>query len=75
MARHGMSAVAGPRRKFWGWGYEGHGPNEEQQGKIAELLAGRFGLASVPEPLPAPRVAELSLRAPRITPPASLAPL
>ena len=75
MARHGMSAVAGPRRKFWGWGYEGHGPNEEQQRKIAELLADRFGLPSVPEPLPAPRVADLSLRAPRITPPASLAPL
>ena len=23
------------RRKFWGWGYEGGGPNPEQQAGIA----------------------------------------
>ena len=61
-----MSANAKPRRKFWGWGYEGRGPSEEQQRRIAELLAGRFGLSAVPEAIPAPRVEDLSLRAPRL---------
>ena len=60
------------RRKFWGWGYEGEGPTPEQQGKIAEVLAARFGI-DVPALTPAPRVEELRLRAPRVTPPAAFA--
>ena len=60
------------RRKFWGWGYEDEGPTPEQQGKIAEVLAARFGI-DVPALTPAPRVEELQLRAPRVTPPAALA--
>ncbi len=67
-----MAENASPRRRFWGWGYEGHGPNAEQQRRIAELLAARFRI-DVPEPVPPPRVEELALRAPRLAPPASLA--
>jgi len=69
-----MSEPSPPRRKFWGWGYEGQGPSAEQTRRIAELLAARFSIA-VPEIAPPPRVEELSLRAPRIAPPASLAGL
>ena len=67
-----MSTPETPRRKFWGWGYEGQGPNAEQQGRIAQLLAARFAI-DVPAITPPPRIAELTLRAPRIAPPASLA--
>lgn len=69
-----MSAEHKPRRKFWGWGYEGQGPDETQQKRIAEVLAARFGI-DVPPVAPAPRVEDLSLRAPRIAPPASLVAL
>jgi alkyldihydroxyacetonephosphate synthase len=59
------------RRKFWGWGLEGQGPNEEQAQGITRTLAERFGreLSVRPEP----RLADVSLPAPRIVPPASLA--
>jgi alkyldihydroxyacetonephosphate synthase len=68
-------AAAGTRRrKFWGWGYEGGGPNEEQQDRIAQALAMRFGVA-LPAPVPVPRIEEISLRRPRIAPPAALAGL
>ena len=36
--------MAERRRKFWGWGWENEGPNAEQQQRISELLAARFGL-------------------------------
>ncbi|MEO8605827.1 MAG: FAD-binding oxidoreductase [bacterium] len=61
-------------RKFWGWGYEGEGPTAEQQGRIAQLLAARYGMA-VPTPQSAPRIEEIALRAPRVAPPAALAAL
>jgi alkyldihydroxyacetonephosphate synthase len=60
------------RRKFWGWGYEGEGPTAEQQAKIAALLAARFDIP--PPPIqPAPRIEEISLRAPRVGAPPALA--
>jgi len=59
------------RRKFWGWGWEGEGPNDEQQGKIAEILAQRYALRNI-EVRSAPRLDELALRAPRLTPPPTL---
>jgi alkyldihydroxyacetonephosphate synthase len=62
------------RRKFWGWGYEDEGPTREQQERIAELVAARFGIA-VPVLAPPPRLEEIELRAPRLTPPVALAPL
>ncbi len=60
------------RRKFWGWGWENEGPNEEQQGKIAELLAQRFSMPNVAVRKP-PTIDELSLPDSRIQAPDSLA--
>jgi alkyldihydroxyacetonephosphate synthase len=59
------------RRKFWGWGWEDEGPNREQQERIAQLLAARFGRAALTI-TPPPRLEELSLRPPRLAPPPSL---
>jgi alkyldihydroxyacetonephosphate synthase len=67
------SAPPGQRR-FWGWGLEGEGPTPEQQRAIGQALAARFGLAEVTIRQP-PRVEELSLPAPRLTPPSALAAL
>ena len=58
-------------RKFWGWGLEGVGPDEAQTRKLGAGLAARFGL-DASDVTPAPRLEELELRAPRITPPAAL---
>src|SRR5262245_43288397 len=60
------------RRKFWGWGWEDEGPTPEQQGRIAELLAGRFGLGPI-EIRPPPKLEEITLRPPRVQPPVQLA--
>jgi alkyldihydroxyacetonephosphate synthase len=62
------------QRSFWGWGNEGAGPTPEQRAGIARTLAARFG-AAVPDPIPEPRIDELALRPPRVTVPASLAPI
>ncbi len=64
--------MAERRRKFYGWGYEDQGPNADQQKRLAERMATRFGLAGL-ELMPPPKEAELHLRAPRIKPPDSLA--
>ena len=61
-------------RKFWGWGYEGEGPTVEQQTRMAQLLAARYDMP-VPTPRAAPRIEEISLPAPRVSPPAALAGL
>jgi alkyldihydroxyacetonephosphate synthase len=60
------------QRKFWGWGWEGEGPNAEQQQRIAQLLAARFGLGELTID-PPPRIEEITLRPPRLRPPATLA--
>ncbi|MCP4035607.1 MAG: FAD-binding oxidoreductase [bacterium] len=57
--------------KFWGWGFEGEGPDEAATAKIAAALARRFELADL-ELIPPPRVEELALRAPRVEPPDTL---
>src|SRR6202453_160614 len=64
--------MAERRRKFWGWGYEDQGPNQEQKQHMAERMAKRFGLAGF-EITPPPTEDELNLRAPRVTPPAAIA--
>ena len=64
--------MAERRRKFYGWGYEDQGPNAAQQKHMAERMAERFGLAELMI-APAPTEAELTLRAPRVAPPAALA--
>ena len=59
------------RRKFWGWGNEGDGPDEEQSRGIARTLAERFGVAV--ELAPEPRIEDIALPEPRVTPPRGLA--
>lgn len=54
-----------PKRKFWGWGYEGHGLGPDDEKKLAASLSKRFSV-SLGEPTSPPTVAELQLRAPRI---------
>jgi len=66
--------MAERRRKFWGWGYEDQGPSHEQRQRMAERMAARFGLGELTFVAP-PTEAELNLRAPRVTPPDSLAPI
>ncbi len=58
------------RLKFWGWGYEGDGPNDDAQRRLCERTAQRFGRALALAP--APRLEEIDLRAARIKPPAAL---
>jgi len=58
-------------RRFWGWGWEDEGPSPEQQQRLGQLLAARFGSAEPSIQAP-PRLDELRLRAPRIHPPEGL---
>jgi alkyldihydroxyacetonephosphate synthase len=60
------------RRKFWGWGWEDEGLSAEQQQRVAQLLAARFGLDTIMAE-PPPRLEEIDLRPPRVAPPAALA--
>ena len=59
------------RRSFWAWGMESDEPTPEEQRQTAERLSQRYGVSL--EAVPAPTVADLSLRPPRITAPSSLA--
>jgi alkyldihydroxyacetonephosphate synthase len=63
---------SGPRRKFWGWGVEGAGPDEEQARRLLRTLAERLGVAGF-ELAPPPRLEDVKLAAPRVVPPAALA--
>ncbi|MCH7707309.1 MAG: FAD-binding oxidoreductase [Myxococcales bacterium] len=60
------------RRKFWGWGNEGEGPNDEQARGIGRMLAERFGIDEV-HVAPEPRIEDIVLPKPRISPPSALA--
>jgi len=62
------------RRKFWGWGFEGDGPDEEQARGIVRTLSERFGVSGL-ELAPAPRIEDVTLPAPRVRPPDALAAL
>ena len=59
-------------RKFWGWGIEGEGPSAEQAEGVAKLLSAGFGGVALTRRDP-PRIEDITLPAPRIAPPASLA--
>src|SRR5215472_1934122 len=63
-----------PRLKFFGWGREGEGMTPEEEDFAFRRLGERFGVERAAG-LPAPRLEDIALRAPRITPPASLAPI
>ncbi len=65
------TAAPADRRKFWGWGLEREGLSEDQLEQLGATFAQRFGLDGVRLQQP-PRVQELDLAAPRLTPPPSL---
>ena len=60
------------KQKFWGWGWDDQGPTAEQQHRIAQLLAARFALSDISIDAP-PRIEDITLRPPRISPPPQLA--
>ena len=62
------------RLKFFGWGREGEGMTPEEEDFAFRRLAARFGVERS-DGLPAPRLEDIALHAPRIAPPASLAPI
>jgi alkyldihydroxyacetonephosphate synthase len=60
------------RRKHWGWGYEDEQPPPEEVRAAAGFLVERFGFGSTEPGQPIP-LSDVSLPAPRLTPPAGLA--
>ncbi len=70
--RHRLGAVAGRRRKHWGWGFEDQQPTREQARAAAPVLSERLGIpiAEVEEPVALEQVA---LAAPRVAIPPELA--
>jgi alkyldihydroxyacetonephosphate synthase len=60
------------RLKHWGWGYEDEQPSPEELRGTCAFLAERLGFGS-PEPEQPVPLAEISLPAPRLRPPESLA--
>ncbi|MER6073616.1 FAD-binding oxidoreductase [Streptomyces sp. NPDC001817] len=70
-----MSATANaPRtsrtRSWWGWGYADAHPDDAECAAMGALLPGTLA-----RPLPVPRIADLPIARPRVTPPAELAHL
>ena len=65
--------MAERRWKIWGWGYEGDGLDPAEEHRLRQFYAARFGVAGGPPQLP--KADDVRLRAPRIRPPAALAPL
>lgn len=59
------------RRSWWGWGWQDQALTAEQQSSLAVAVAARFGRDV--EARPAPSLASLALRPPRIRPPVALA--
>jgi alkyldihydroxyacetonephosphate synthase len=51
-------------RKFWGWGYEGEGPDALMVEVFLEFLKARFGLDRYDD-VPAPEIDDIELRPPR----------
>jgi alkyldihydroxyacetonephosphate synthase len=67
------SATLSRRRtlRFYGWGYSDEALSPEEESRVRES-AKRFG---APVEVPVPRESEFALRAPRVSVPASLAPM
>jgi alkyldihydroxyacetonephosphate synthase len=66
------ASMGGRRWKFWGWGCEGDGLSAEEERRLLGFYRERIGLEDVTR-RPPPAVEEVTLRAPRLQPPASLA--
>jgi len=60
------------RRKFWGWGLEGQGLDDQEVLALGGLLAGHLGLEP-PDLRAAPRIEDVRLRQPRLQAPGALA--
>ncbi len=63
--------MAQRQRSWWGWGWEDQSLDAAQTAKLAASLSRRFGVELTARP--APDLADVALRAPRVTPPAALA--
>ena len=63
-------ATLGHRRalRFWGWGYADEVLDADEETRLADLVS----LLGGGSPVAAPTLADFTLPAPRITPPASL---
>jgi alkyldihydroxyacetonephosphate synthase len=59
------------RLKFYGWGMEETGLNEAERERLFRFLAARLGVE--PRLIAAPRMADISLRPPRVAPPDNIA--
>ncbi|MEU6278830.1 FAD-binding oxidoreductase [Streptomyces sp. NPDC047028] len=57
-------------RSWWGWGYADAHPDDAECSAMGALLPGTLA-----RPLPIPRIADLSIASPGVTPPATLAHL
>ncbi|MFJ4091648.1 FAD-binding oxidoreductase [Kitasatospora sp. NPDC089913] len=65
------AAETAPRlRSWWGWGYQDAQPDEAECLALGALLPGTLA-----RPLPVPRIADLAVGRPAVTPPPSLARL
>ncbi|MDH3622467.1 MAG: FAD-binding oxidoreductase [Myxococcales bacterium] len=60
-------------RSFWGWGYEDDGPDPRMVEVLLEFIKARFGLDDFVD-TPAPRLEDITLRAPRFALPAHFRP-
>jgi alkyldihydroxyacetonephosphate synthase len=59
------------RRSWWGWGWEDQALDDAQSRKLAESVGRRLGAGAL-SVRPAPRLADLDLRPPRVRPPSTL---
>src|SRR5271169_7185524 len=64
--------MSGARLKHYGWGREGEGMTAAEQAFVLGRYRARFSRDAF-ETIPVPNLEDLSLRAPRVKPPASLA--
>ena len=66
--------MAARQPKFWAWGYEDELLSAEEKQRLGAFYAEQFGVDGFDE-TPVPRTEEFDLPAPRLTPPATLAPI
>ena len=66
-----MTTVSEARLKHFGWGREGEGASAEEETFARERAAQRFGGLPSEEVAP-PRLEDIKLTVPRLTPPAAL---
>ncbi len=62
------------RLKYWGWGYEGHGLSSGDREMLLRTLAKEFGIRGSGD-ASVPHLEGISLPAPLLNPPGSLAPI